>query len=74
MPSYLAHSGSRMYGTSTPNSDVDVKGIFIPDMDKELEARQQMEAMASDPTEASGALVRARLYSVSADWPFDLRI
>eukprot|EP00903_Cladosiphon_okamuranus_P020580 g18891.t1 len=34
---YLAHSGSRMYGTSTPNSDVDVKGVFIPD--REMEAR-----------------------------------
>lgn len=28
-----------MYGTSTPNSDVDVKGIFIPDGRMEMEAR-----------------------------------
>eukprot|EP00904_Undaria_pinnatifida_P005604 jgi/Undpi1/2173/HiC_scaffold_12.g05559.m1 len=27
---YLTHSGSRLYGTSTPESDVDMKGIFIP--------------------------------------------
>ena len=27
---YLAYSGSRLYGTYTPTSDYDVKGIFIP--------------------------------------------
>ncbi|CAL1777454.1 nucleotidyltransferase [Acinetobacter phage vB_AbaM_Konradin-v2] len=23
--------GSKLYGTSTPSSDLDIKGIFIPD-------------------------------------------
>ncbi|CAN0384356.1 unnamed protein product, partial [Laminaria digitata] len=27
---YLAHSGSRLYGTNTTESDVDIKGVFIP--------------------------------------------
>lgn len=27
---YLTHFGSRLYGTSSENSDTDVKGIFIP--------------------------------------------
>ncbi|CAM9132293.1 unnamed protein product [Scytosiphon promiscuus] len=44
---YLAHSGSRLYGTSTPASDVDVKGIFIPDSRKEKEARREAEAAAA---------------------------
>ncbi|CAM9298960.1 unnamed protein product [Ectocarpus sp. 6 AP-2014] len=37
---YLAHSGSRLYGTNTAKSDVDLKGIFIPDVQKEEEARR----------------------------------
>eukprot|EP00752_Nemacystus_decipiens_P007837 g7002.t1 len=47
---YLHHSGSRMYGTSTPNSDVDVKGIFIPDT--ETEARLSKDAATAGPVEA----------------------
>ena len=30
---FLSHSGSRLHGTSTPSSDTDLKGIFIPSMD-----------------------------------------
>lgn len=29
-------SGSKLYGTNTENSDTDIKGIFIPDMDEVL--------------------------------------
>ncbi|CAN0544227.1 unnamed protein product, partial [Ectocarpus sp. 12 AP-2014] len=46
---YLAHSGSRLYGTNTAKSDVDLKGIFIPDVQKEEEARRaaaQVKAVA----------------------------
>ena len=27
---YLARSGSQLFGTATPNSDLDVKGVFLP--------------------------------------------
>ncbi len=27
---YLARSGSQLFGTATPNSDLDIKGIFLP--------------------------------------------
>ncbi|CAN0021537.1 unnamed protein product, partial [Ectocarpus fasciculatus] len=37
---YLAHSGSRLYGTNTAKSDVDLRGVFIPDVQKEEEARR----------------------------------
>ena len=30
LSSYLAHAGSRLYGTNTSESDVDIKGIFVP--------------------------------------------
>ena len=44
-----------MYGTSTPNSDVDLKGIFIPD--SEMEARpERAAAKAPDEAEAEVAV------------------
>lgn len=30
---YLSHSGSFLHGTSTPNSDMDLKGIFVPSLE-----------------------------------------
>ena len=33
---YLTHFGSRLYGTSSENSDTDVKGVFIPNKDEML--------------------------------------
>jgi hypothetical protein len=33
---YLAHSGSRLHGTSTPSSDTDVKGIYVPSLDSTI--------------------------------------
>ena len=33
---YLMHFGSRLYGTSSENSDTDVKGVFIPNKDEML--------------------------------------
>ncbi|CAN0256965.1 unnamed protein product, partial [Ectocarpus sp. 8 AP-2014] len=54
---YLAHSGSRLYGTNTAKSDVDLKGIFIPDVHKEEEARRaasQVKAVAKAQQDMGG--------------------
>ncbi|CBJ26973.1 hypothetical protein Esi_0051_0060 [Ectocarpus siliculosus] len=54
---YLAHSGSRLYGTNTAKSDVDLKGIFIPDVQKEEEARRaasQVKAVAKAQQDMGG--------------------
>lgn len=61
-----------MYGTSTPNSDVDVKGIFIPD--KEMEARlKEATANGSAVADAPVSFVRPSVFFLfchACDWLF----
>ena len=64
---YLAYSGSTLYGTNTENSDLDIKGLFIPTKDSLLlgNAPTVLEFNSNKKAKNSNEDIDIELFSVS---------